>query len=122
MMSWVKSAQSLDVWLYRSSSPVPPIESPGCPSSVAILLNPLLLNGGDPKSTIPKGGPRLIGTPANAASTGAFGPTRGRMALATGLLKQVGEPPGASGGASRLGGAPPATKFAATRQFANASY
>src|SRR3954471_18348410 len=114
MMLCVKIAQLLAVCFQLSFRPAP-LKPAGAPSSVPMFVKPLLVNGGFWKFTSPIGGPKLKGNRAKAASAGAFAPANGRIALATAVLKQVGDAPGAR----MLAGTPGLlAKFAATRQFA----
>src|SRR5579884_888151 len=132
MMLWVKTAQLLLVWSQRSSSEAP-LRPPGTPSTVPTLLKPLLPNGAELKSSGTPGPPVLfrpanadsvVMLPAMAVASGMFPPATAalnweirfaRTPAATGVLKQVGEAPGA-----RIIGPTNgfAAKFAATRQFA----
>src|SRR3954454_10746072 len=126
-MLCVKIAQLLLVCRYESSIAAPFSDSAG----LVRLAKPLLPNGAPLKFTCAPGKPTLFNRakadkavicPAIAVASGILPPATAllncwvRPAWTSGAttgLKQVGDAPGAS----RLDGAPPATKFAATRQL-----
>src|SRR5437763_1073290 len=135
MMLWVNSAQVLLLWFQRSLR-LAPFSVPGTPSTSPTLVKPLLPNGAALK--LIGGRPGASGTPGAALllspakapsavisppsvdasaksptpSAAPYWPTSAlRTAVATGVLKQVGEAPGA-----RIVGAA-AAKLVATIQL-----
>src|SRR5689334_14195038 len=100
MMLCVKIAQLLLVWSQRSLSDAPSRPTP-CPKSAPMLVKPLLVNTGALNGivTTASAGRRanalsVVILPMFAGVSGSVSRNE-RTPLATGVLKQVGEAPGA---------------------------